>query len=317
MTQQTIDTHAHYWPTHYLDQLAALGSPDTAIARGLGAGDDAADMAARLQMMDEAGVQTQVLSATPQTPQWGTAQAALALARELNTDYAALIDAHPDRFMAYGTVPLPHVTAAIEEGRRVVQDRHFVGIALNTLVQNRWPITDERFLPFFEAMNELGTIIYLHPTGCGAMTPLVNDYQLEWVVGAPIEDLLVTLQLLKTEYATRFPNLRFHIAHLGGGISFQMQRILDNYEDWGSFKTNPLTTLRQAFWFDAANFSKDALHNSVAVLGSDRILMGSDFPYFRNAKYTRAATYIDQADLTATQKRQILHDNARQLYHLH
>lgn len=53
------------------------------------------------------------------------------------------------------------------------------------------------FEPFFEAMNELGAIIYIHPTGCGAFSPMLNDYQLEWVVGAPVEDMLATLQLLK------------------------------------------------------------------------------------------------------------------------
>lgn len=314
MNNKTIDTHSHYWPHDYLERLEALGSPDTAIAKGLGAGDSQEELTARMEMMDKAQVQRQVLSATPQLPQWGSPQETLELARYINDEYAKLIDEHPDHFMAYGAVPLPNIDEAIQEGTRVINDDHFVGIALNTLVQNKWSITDERFYPFFEAMNELGAIIYIHPTGCGALSPLVNDYHLEWVVGAPIEDMLVTLQLLKNDMPKRFPNLKFHIAHLGGGISYQMQRILDNYEDWHSFKDNPLTTLKKSFWFDAANFSEEALINSVNVLGSDRILMGSDFPYFRNEKYTRAASYIAESQLTDDQKKQILSENANDLY---
>lgn len=314
MNTKAIDTHSHYWPAKYLERLEELGSKDTAIAKGLGAGDSVEELEARMKMMDTAGVKQQVLSATPQSPQWGEPADALELAKYINDEYADLMDKNPGKFAAYGAVPLPYVEQAIEEGKRIIADGHFVGIALNTLVQNKWSITDERFYPFFEAMNELGTIIYIHPTGCGAQSPQVSDYHLEWVVGAPIEDMLATLQLLKGEFAERFPNLKFHIAHLGGGISFQMQRILDNYEDWNSFKHNPLETLKKSFWFDAANFSENALVNSVEVLGADRILMGSDFPYFRNEKYTRAASYISDSRLTDEQKQQILNDNAEDLY---
>lgn len=72
---------------------------------------------------------------------------------------------------------------------------------------------------------------------------MLNDYQLEWVVGAPVEDMLATLQLLKQDIPQKYPNLKFHIAHLAGGISFQMQRIIDNYTDWGSFSFRNLAKM--------------------------------------------------------------------------
>lgn len=49
-------------------------------------------------------------------------------------------------------------------------------------------------------MNELNATIYIHPTGCGAQSPLVNDYQLEWVIGAPLESTFITLQLIKMKF---------------------------------------------------------------------------------------------------------------------
>lgn len=232
----------------------------------------------------------------------------------INNFYHTIIDQQPDRFRAYGVVPLPHVEEAIQEGKRIIEELGFLGIAVNTVLETGQSIADDAFLPFFEAMDALGAIIYIHPTGCGTLSPMVNDYDQEWVVGAPIEDMLATLQLLKREFPQKFPHLRFHIAHLGGGISFQMQRILDNYEDWRSFSYHPLETLQKHFWFNTANFLEASLLHSNEILGNQRLLAGSDFPYFQNQKYTRAFSYIREANLTDNQRTAILETNAKALY---
>ncbi len=57
-----IDFHAHYWTNDYLDLVAGLGKTDTDTQRGLGAG-DGDELAARLRLMDRAGVDMQILSA--------------------------------------------------------------------------------------------------------------------------------------------------------------------------------------------------------------------------------------------------------------
>ena len=62
-----IDVHAHYWTDDYLDMLVKLGKTDTDTQRGMGAG-GGDDLAARLRLMDRAGVELQVLSAAPQLP---------------------------------------------------------------------------------------------------------------------------------------------------------------------------------------------------------------------------------------------------------
>lgn len=314
MTQTAIDTHAHLWSDEYLDLLERLGGTGIAIAKGLNASGDPQDLTKRLDMMDKAGVSYQVLSATPQVPQFGKPQEALKAAQTINQFYKTIIDQYPDRFRAYGVVPLPNVEEAIQEGKRVIEELGFLGIAVNTVLETSQSIADDAFLPFFEAMDALGAVIYIHPTGCGAMSPMVNDYDQEWVVGAPIEDMLATLQLLKRELPQKFPHLRFHIAHLGGGISFQMQRIIDNYEDWHSFSHHALDTLQKYFWFDTANFLEASLLHSNEVLGHQRLLAGSDFPYFQNQKYTRAFSYIRKAALSEEEQKAILETNAKALY---
>lgn len=60
---------------------------------------------------------------------------------------------------------------------------------------------------------------------------MINDFSLEWVVGAPLKAMIATLQLLKQDIPQKYPNIKFHISHLGGALPFLIQRIEDNYED--------------------------------------------------------------------------------------
>ncbi|MDY3100009.1 MAG: amidohydrolase family protein [Porphyromonas sp.] len=312
---EAIDTHAHLWTKEYLDMLKEAGSEETDVARDLGAYIDEAQVESRLEMMDEAGVKMQVLSATPQSPEYGTEEEAVTLARYINDKYADLMEKYPDRFIAYMALPLPYVEASIAEFRRNLNRPGFKGVALNTIIRKEISPADSMFLPLYEEFNKAKTIVYFHPTGCGAKSPMVQDHGLTWVVGAPIEDLLLPLQLLKADIPGKFPFITFHLAHLGGGLAFQMQRIEDNYKDWGAFKSSPKEALGK-FYYDAANFYSGALELSVKTYGASQHMMGSDFPYFRDDKYTRAVTYILNSDLTDEEKAQILHLNAELLYHL-
>lgn len=81
-----IDVHAHYWTEDYLDLLVDLGQADAGAARGIGAG-GGAELDARLQLMDRAGVQMQVLSACPQLPYGEDGKKAARAARFVNDQY--------------------------------------------------------------------------------------------------------------------------------------------------------------------------------------------------------------------------------------
>lgn len=140
------------------------------------------------------------------------------------------------------------------------------------------------------------------------------EHNLTWVNAAPMEDAIATLHLLKADYVNKYPQIKFHIAHLGGDLPFLAQRIEDNYEDWDSFPVSPRESLKK-MWFDAANFFGPSLvmaHDH--VYDPDRILMGSDYPYFQEDKYTRAVTYITESGLPDSEVVKILSTNARGLY---
>lgn len=154
-----------------------------------------------------------------------------------NDIYAGLIQEYPVRFMAYGAMPLPHVDESLKAIRYCLDTLGFQGMAANSMIGNCknpdkliYP-GNELLEPIYDELNRRRAILYFHPTGSGACSPMVNSASLEWVTGAPIEDQLVILHLLRADIPTRYPDIKLHIAHLGGDIPFLAQRIQDNFED--------------------------------------------------------------------------------------
>ena len=84
---KAIDTHAHLWSEDYLEKLGKLGSQGTEVAKGINQSASKEDLDKRFKMMDDAGVDMQIISATPQSPQWGTKEEAHQSAQEINDLY--------------------------------------------------------------------------------------------------------------------------------------------------------------------------------------------------------------------------------------
>ena len=217
-----IDVHAHYWTGAYLDMLVGLGKTDTATQRGIGAG-DGAELNARLRLMDRAGIDLQVLSAAPQLPYGAYADRASAAARHVNDEYAALVAAHPDRFRAFAATPMPHIDASISEMNRALDELGMVGVTMNTSVLNR-AITDPDFEPIFAALDARSAVLYLHPAGNGACSPLVTEHKITWMVGAPFEDTIAAMQLITSGHLQKYPGVKIICSHLGGALPMITRR---------------------------------------------------------------------------------------------
>jgi len=234
--QLRIDIHGHIYPNEYLDMLDRMGAGGSGggtgthiarIAPGSGSPDE---LASRFQMMDRAGVKMQVLSAAPQLPYFDKKQDAITAAKYINDAYADYVRRYPDRFVAYVAAPLPHVDAALDEMTRGLDKLGMVGVTMGTSVLCR-SVADPMFNPFWEEMNRRGTILFFHPHGIAACSPLIQAYNLTWPIGASIEDTTVVAHLIVNQIPKRFPRVRIIVPHLGGDISMLMQR-LDNISTW-------------------------------------------------------------------------------------
>jgi 6-methylsalicylate decarboxylase len=291
-----IDVHAHYWTDDYLDLLVELGKTDTATQRGAGAG-GGPDLDRRLALMDRAGIDLQVLSAAPQLPYAADADRAAAAARYVNDEYAALVSAHPDRFRAFAATPMPHIDAAITEIGRALDELGMVGVTMNTSVLGR-AITDPDFDPVFAELDRRAAVLYLHPVGNGACSPLVSEHRITWMVGAPFEDTIAAMQLITSGHLQRYPGVKIICSHLGGALPMITRRA-DDHVAWEAPDTpEPPSQAAHRLWYDTVSHCHaPALRCAIDSFGADRILLGTDFPYEDGDTFVRAVDYImDVAD---------------------
>jgi 6-methylsalicylate decarboxylase len=307
-----IDVHAHYWTDDYLDLLVDLGKAAAGAARGLGAG-GGAELEARLRLMDHAAVEMQVLSACPQMPYSDDRAKATAAARFVNDQYAELAGRREDRFRAFAALPMPHVDQAIGEMRRALDELHMAGVAMNTTVLGR-ALIEPDYEPVFAELNRRGAVLYLHPAGNSACSPLIGNYQLTWMVGAPVEDTISIMHLITHGIPTRYPNIKIINSHLGGALPMLLQRADDQYH-WEAPDTPeaPSVSARR-MWYDTVGHGHvPALRCAIDSFGADRLVLGTDFPYENGDTFVRAVDYLSDPQVDPAAARAILDHNASAL----
>jgi predicted TIM-barrel fold metal-dependent hydrolase len=305
-----IDVHAHYFPTEYLDTLDRFGSTATAICRNMRAGGEQADLDARFLMMDGAGVDLQVLSATPAPPHFASEADSVAAARLANDLYAELVEAYPHRFAALAVLPLPHVEASLAELERALDELGMRGASLASSVLGR-SLADPTFEPLYAELDRRGAIVLIHPAGEGACSPLITDFNIRWMLGAPVEDTLGVLHLIVNGVVTRYRNIKFVACHLGGALPMLLPRF-DRQSTWEvpDIPEAPGSAARRIWYETTAHGHTPALRAAVETLGADRLLLGSDYPYQQDEWYRLAVLYIERSGLSPFEVEGILGRNA-------
>ena len=303
-----VDAHAHVWTDEYLDLVEKYGKTDTSVQRNKGAGPSEAEMQKRFAMMDAAKVEMQVLSACPQAPHFEDRVQAVTAARKINDVFAGVVRKWPKKFKALVALPLPHVDESLKELDRVMA-MGAIGAAITTTVAGR-SIADPMFGPLYQELNRRGTILYNHPAGASAHSPMIANYKITWMIGAPIEDTISITHLIIKGIPQKYPRMKIVNSHLGGALPMVLQR-MDNQVGWENPETpeKPSITAKR-MWFDTvAHAHPPALRAAVDTLGADRIILGTDFPYESGALYQHAIDYVSNAGLKPADVKQILDYN--------
>lgn len=304
------DVHAHYWTDDYLDLVAGLGKSDTDTQRGMGAG-GGTELQDRLRLMQRSGVDTQILSACPQMPYSLDVAAARDTARFVNDQYIDLSRQHPGRFQVFAALPLPDVRASLAEIARISDQPEVKGFALNTTVLGV-KLIDESFLPIFDELNRRGAVVFIHPSGECAQSPLMSA--MAWMVGAPVEDTVSIFDLLTAGYPSRFERITFINSHLGGAMPMLARRWNNGYRwEAPSMPEPPQAALRRMYYDTVGHGHTPALIAAVDTVGADRVVLGTDFPYETGDAFAEAVDFIREAPLSTPQIDDILTNNVAAL----
>src|SRR6267378_14494 len=265
-----VDLHAHYFPKDYNAILLRIGGrslPEAArpiTARPMRE-DDPGGIATRLALMDEAGVQLQVLSPAASPPYAEKEADAVEAARLINDSYAELAKTYPGRLAAFVSLPLPHIDAALREMERGLDQLGMLGVSMTCSCFDR-STAEAEFEPLYQEMNRRGAVLNYHPIQNGICSPMINDYRFTVSVGASLEDSAIVLHLIARRVPERYPNIKYVVPHLGGIIPMLLQR-LDNQA------LLAFETYRQTFHYirecglPAEDVEKILNHNAQIVLG--------------------------------------------------
>ncbi|HLJ97068.1 MAG TPA: amidohydrolase family protein [Gemmataceae bacterium] len=265
----------------------------------------------RLADCRQQGVDVQVLSTVPvMFSYWARPGDTYDLSRLLNDHLAEVVRQYPQHFVGLGTVPLQAPDLAIRELERCMKDLGLCGIEIGSHV-NDWNLDHPALFPVFEAAQQLGAAIFVHPWDMMAKERM-GKYWLGWLVGMPAETCLAICSLLFGGIFERLPRLRFCFAHGGGAFPGTIGRIEHGFSVRPDLcaqdnRQNPRSYLGK-FYVDALVHDPDALLHLVRLAGAEKVVMGSDYPFPLGE--AEPGKLIESTDLAEPVKQRLLCDNA-------
>jgi len=137
-------------------------------------------------------------------------------------------------------------------------------------------------------------------------------YMMPWTVGMPAETQLGIVAMILGGAFDKLPkNLRICFAHGGGSFAFLLGRLENAWQHHpvahGVCELPPSQYLNR-FYTDSAVFDERALQFLVGTMGSDRVMLGSDYPFPLGEH--RVGSLIRSSHLDNTAKERLLSGNA-------
>ena len=309
MAQGVIDVHSHIITPEF---LSALESEWRLMDEGFPLPKYYAD--AHLKWMDEAGVQTSVLTLAAPHP------TSAKVVRSTNEAAAKLKQEHPGRFLFCAALPLPDVDAAIREAIYALDTLKADGIKLATNVEGQYLGAPE-LDTLFSVLNERKAVIILHPhrpepvnRQVMQQTPLAMQEYLS-------ETTRAVSNMISRNVLARYNHIKVVVPHCGAYLPLSVPRM------------KSLTPVMQAnkmvgeidweknlavLYYDLAGaHSPEVIRMLLTITTPDHLLYGSDYPYVSSQMLTqslqRMKQYLTTEPDLAPFREMILYKNAEWL----
>lgn len=274
--------------------------------------DNCWDADVRINDCNHSNVDMQVLSTVPiMFSYWAKPKDTLDLSRYLNDHIAGVVERYPNRFNGLGTLPMQAPDLAIKELERCMKDLKLAGIEIGSHI-NEWNLDNENLFPIYEAAEELGAAIFVHPWDMMGKEKMPK-YWLPWLVGMPAETSLAICSMIFGGVFEKFKKLKVCFSHGGGSFPFTIGRIEHGFNVRPDLvaidnKINPRDYIGK-FYLDSLVHDEMALRYLVELFGEDKIALGSDYP-FPLGEHHPGKLIESMNSLSAAAKEKLLWKNA-------
>lgn len=298
-----IDVHTHVYPGRYVSLLRGRMSVPRIVTRGgqdrmlILPGEDADsstsvgrpigseywDPARKLAFMDRHGIAVSVIS--PANPWLDFLPGAEAgpVATGINEDMEALCASSGGRLYGLGLLPLRDPAAAAIELERIGKLAHLRGAIIGTTGTGKG-LDDPALDLVWAAAERAGLMLFVHPHyGLGNEALGGYGHAMPLALGFPFETTAAVARLVLGGTFDRFPGLRLMVAHAGGVLPYVAARldacVAGDAHSPVRLRHQPSSYLQQMY-FDAIGYQVPTLALLIELVGTARIMFGSDHPFF-------------------------------------
>lgn len=314
----TVDIHTHVYPPKYMELLRSRSTvpyvrtfpdaPDSArliilpgeddpstpsTARGRPIGSEYYDIKAKIAFMDLHNIEKSVISLANPWLDFLPANEAGKTAEWINDDVNDQCSQYPGRLYFFATLPLSaSPETIIAEIERLSTLKYARGVILGTSGLGHG-LDDTRLDPIYAALQKHQQLIFLHPhygLPSSVYGPRSSEYGhvLPLALGFPLETTIAVSRMLLSGVWDRFTKLNVLLAHSGGTLPFLAGRLESCIAHDGHLKAHGKTGQRRSLWdilktniyLDAVIYSDVGLKAALDASGSDRLLFGTDHPFF-------------------------------------
>ncbi|KAF2822288.1 hypothetical protein CC86DRAFT_331210 [Ophiobolus disseminans] len=318
VTMPIVDIHTHVYPPKYMELLRSRDTvpyvrtfpdaPDSArliilpgeddpstpsTSRGRPIGSEYYEIKEKIAFMDLHKIDKSVISLANPWLDFLPKEEAGEAAQKINDDVNDQCSQYPGRLYFFGTLPLSASTDTINaEIERLSTLKYARGVIMGTSGLGQG-LDDEKLDPVYAALEKNQQLIFLHPhygLPASVYGPRASEYGhvLPLALGFPLETTIAVSRMLLSGVWDRFTKLSVLLAHSGGTLPFLAGRIESCILHDGHLKKHGKTEKRRDVWdilktniyLDAVIYSKVGLKAALDASGSDRLLFGTDHPFF-------------------------------------
>lgn len=311
-----IDIHTHIYPPSYISLLSsrtqtpyihtpsASTSPPRLIIlpsdndasiplskRGRPINSSYSSIPSKLAFMKTHQISTSIISLANPWLDWLPSSAAAKHATAINEEMESICAAHHPRLYFFATLPVSAPRAEIiAEIQRLASAKYAKGCIMGTTGLGAG-LDDRELEEVWEALARTQTLLFLHPHyGLPAAVygprAAESGHVLPLALGFPLETTIAFTRMYLAGIFSRHPTLKVLLAHAGGAMPFLAGRVhscvlheralggevVGGKSIWEVLKTN--------VWLDGVVYSKLGVLAAVDCVGKERVLWGTDHPFF-------------------------------------
>jgi predicted TIM-barrel fold metal-dependent hydrolase len=271
--QLLVDVHAHFVTDDYVAAAKVAGHllPD-----GM-PGWPSWDAVTHLELMNEWGIGTSILSVSSPGVHFGDDGQARALARNVNEVGAAVAREHPGRFGHFASLPFPDVDGSMTELAYALDELGSDGVTVETNADGTY-LGDPRYEAVYAELDRRRAVVFVHPTSppCYEAVSLGRPRpMLEFI----FDTTRTVSDLVWSGVLTRYPGIEWVFTHGGGALPLLADRLeLFRVVFGAEASESSVQDLVGRLWFDMAGSPfPHQIPALVASFGSERLLYGSDY----------------------------------------